>query len=301
MILQAETLLNPLITFLLVILSSVYASAGTYPLEKGSSIVGRVVKYEVRGGESLIEIARRFDLGYNEITDANPGVDPFIPEKGRTIDIPTSWVSPEVKPHYNGILINLSENRLYYFFRKGKRRFVMTFPIGIGDKGKETPMGNFRVIKTVKGPSWHVPESIRKEQPWLPKVVKPGSNNPLGSHALRLSSGNVLIHGTNRPWGVGRQVSHGCIRLYPEDIPELYRMVTKGTKVTIVRNPVKVGVSGQRIFVEVHEDGWKDMYYEALRILKDLKLFDRIDPKRLNIALRDKKGVPVDITWASGR
>jgi L,D-transpeptidase ErfK/SrfK len=291
---------NPLITILLAILSSAYASAGTFPVEKRSSIVGRAVKYDVREGESLIEIARRFDLGYNEITDANPGVDPFVPGAGKTIGIPTSWVLPEVKPHYNGMLINLPEKRLYYFFTKGKRRFVTTFPIGIGDEGKETPLGSFRVIEKAKGPSWHVPESIRKEKPWLPKVVKPGSNNPLGSHALRLSPGDILIHGTNRPWGIGREVSHGCIRLYPEDIPELYRSVPKGTRVTIVRNPVKVGVSGRRIFVEVHADGLKDIQHEALRILKGRNLFERIDTKRLNIALRDKKGIPVDVTRDSG-
>lgn len=292
--------MNLLITFMLLVLSSAYASAGTYPVEKGSSIVGRAVKYEVREGESLIEIARRFDLGYNQITDANPGVDPFVPGTGWTIYIPTSWVLPEVKPNYNGIVINLPEKRLYYFFRKGKRRFVMTFPIGIGDEGKETPMRNFRVIEKVKGPSWHVPESVRKEKPWLPKVVKAGPGNPLGSHALRLSSGDILIHGTNRPWGIGRDVSHGCIRLYPEDIPELYSSVPEGTRVTIVSNPVKVGVSGRRIFVEVHPDGLEDIQHEALRVLKGRGLFKRIDTKRLDIALRDRKGVPVDITRASG-
>ncbi len=278
---------------------------------KESSVIGVTREYRVKDNESLIEIARMFKLGYNEIVDANPGLDPFVPKNGSSVLIPSSWILPD--SDREGIVINISEMRLYYFYKKtwkedsrkpkrpGIQYYVRTYPIGIGDDGYETPTGRFRIIEKIKNPSWHVPESIRKERPELPKVVPPGPDNPLGSHALRLSLGSYLIHGTNRPWAVGRKVTHGCLRLYPEDIPELFEMVPVGTQVTIVRQPVKVGLDNGRVYIEVHRDTdifkTNDEYLnEAIRLLRKKRIIGLVNSEKLYQAITEKKGIPVAIS-----
>lgn len=285
-----------IIVFITIFLKSSVA-AKVYSYAKGNTVIGLTQTYIVKGDESLIEIARKSGLGYNEITDANPGLDPFIPGDGMSVKIPTSWVLPDVTS-YDGIVINLSEMRLYYFFSKRRSRLVNTFPIGIGSEGNNTPLGDFKVAEKIVRPSWHVPESIRKEKPSLPLIVPPGPDNPLGSHALRLSYKSILIHGTNRPYGIGRRVSHGCIRLYPEDIPKLFRSVPIGTKVTIVREPIKVGIKQNKVYIEVHKDEYITMNYfnEAVKILRKKNLLKRVDTEKLYYAIRDKSGVPVLIS-----
>jgi L,D-transpeptidase ErfK/SrfK len=188
--------------------------------------------------------------------------------------------------------------RLYYFFKQKKSKLVKTYPIGIGSEGNNTPEGKFSVIQKIVKPSWYVPESIRKERPQLPKVVPPGRDNPLGSHALRLSLGTILIHGTNKPYGIGRRISHGCIRLYPEDIPKLFKLVSKGTKVTIIRQPVKIGIENNKVYIEVHKDENININYfnEAERLLRKKNLLKKIDTKKLYDALEQKKGIPVRIS-----
>lgn len=268
----------------------------TYSYDKDTTVIGSLKTHTVKGKDSLIEIARRYGIGYNEITDANPKLDAFVPGNGNSAVIPTLWILPEVTA-YDGIVINLSEMRLYFFSRKS-RGTVNTFPIGIGSEGNETPVGNFTIIEKIEKPSWRVPESIRKERPELPLVVPPGPNNPLGSHALRLSLGSVLIHGTNRPYAVGRKASHGCIRMYPEDIPNLFQVVPRGAKVTIVRQPLKIGLSEGRVYIEVHKD--KELHInhfnEAVRLLIKKDLYKKVDKDKMLAALRENKGVPVDIS-----
>ena len=171
-----------------------------------NSVIGKVRYYKVRDSESLIEIARMFNLGYNGITEANPGADPFVPPNGMVVQVPTEWVLPDVRER-EGIVINIAELRLYFFPRRNSGK-VYTFPIGIGDEGTETPTGSFKIIQKKVNPAWKVPKSIKKEDPKLPDVVPPGPDNPLGTHAMRLSASSILIHGTNRPWGIGRRVSH---------------------------------------------------------------------------------------------
>ncbi len=284
------------ITFLLFTAFS-QARADVFIINNNSQIIGVTRQYKVKHNESLIEIARKFKLGYNEIVDANPELDPFVPKEGSTVIIPSSWVLPDT--NREGIVINISEMRLYYFYKKDGRQYVRTYPIGIGDDGNETPTGRFRVIEKIKNPAWHVPESIRRERPELPRLVPPGPDNPLGSHALRLSLGSYLIHGTNRPWAVGRKVTHGCLRLYPEDIPELYNIVPVGTTVTIVRQPVKVGYDNGRVYIEVHRDAlvMRDNEYleEAIRILKTKKLLGPVNSEKLYQAIEEKKGIPMVI------
>jgi L,D-transpeptidase ErfK/SrfK len=261
-------------------------------------VIGSVVTYTAKARESLIEVARTFDLGFNEIAAANPGVDPFVPGEGTTLAIPTSWILPDMGAS-EGIVINLSELRLYYFYQIGPAKFVQTFPIGIGSEGNDTPTGQFVVIEKIIQPSWHVPESIRKEKPYLPALVPPGPRNPLGSHAMRLSLPSILIHGTNKPWGVGRRVSHGCIRLYPEDIPVLFRSVQKNVKVTVVRQPVKAGLKGEKIYLEVHGDdakGDSELISDAVSLLAKKRFLTLVSTEKLYHAIQEKKGTPVDIS-----
>jgi L,D-transpeptidase ErfK/SrfK len=287
-----------LLSFLLVP-SLLQAGTEAYPYGNGSTVIGWVRDHRVRDGESLIELARASGIGYNEIADANPLLDPFVPGTGALVTVPHSWILPD-EESYDGIVINLSELRLYYFFRQGASRLVMTFPIGIGSEGNDTPTGEFRVVEKIVQPAWHVPESIKNEKPWLPAVVPPGPDNPLGSHALRLSLGTILIHGTNKPWGVGRRVSHGCIRLYPEDIPKLFQVAPVGVKVTIVRQPVKVGLRNHRVYIEVHDDHQGMNYFqEAVRLLIKKGFLGRIDTGRLYLAAEEKRGIPVDISGES--
>ena len=288
--------------FLLVLMVLVpyvaHAIPSVYEYKSGTSVIGAIRTARTKQDESLIELARKVDIGYKAITEANPSLDPFVPGSDALVTIPSAWILPDVES-YDGIVINISELRLYYFTRKGSSRLVRIFPIGTGSEGHDTPPGKYRVVQKIVKPAWHVPESIRKEKPELPKVVPPGPDNPLGSHALRLSSNSILIHGTNRPWGVGMRVSHGCIRLYPEDISRFFPLVPAGTKVTIVRQPVKVGQREGRVYAEVHNDEFnKDSDYLAMAqtLLSKKGLLKNVSTEKLYRAIEEKRGLPVDIS-----
>lgn len=264
-------------------------------LSHTAAVSGELQQYQVKPKESLIEIARRYDLGFNAIAAANPQVDPFIPKAGTVITIPTAWIVPTA-PSPPVIIINIPEFRLYYF-PKSKPQIVYTFPLGIGDEGADTPTGKFRVVEKITHPRWFVPASIRARSPGLPKVVPPGPNNPMGSHAMRLSSKGILIHGTDRPWGIGRRSSHGCLRLYPEDIVTLYRLVPKGTPVLIVQQPLKLAQRGAQVFLEVHRyPGKQPTVGEAMQTLADRHLLAKTDFRKLMQAIAEKRGYPVDIS-----
>lgn len=266
-----------------------------FSFNKDSTVIGFMKTYEVGSSESLIEIARKFNLGYADIISSNPDIDPFLPDPGTTLRIPTSWILPDIST-YDGIVINLSEMRLYYFFQQKGNKLVRTFPIGIGRDGYDTPLGQFKIIQKVQNPSWYVPASVRAEKPELPRVVPPGPDNPLGTHALRLSLQSYLIHGTNKPWGVGRRVSHGCIRLYPEDIPVLFQLVKNGIKVEIVKQPVKIGVRDKKVFIEVHEDELDNYFGEAFALISKKNLLQHINNEKLYYALKQKSGEPFEIS-----
>jgi L,D-transpeptidase ErfK/SrfK len=262
-------------------------------------VIGSPGTHQVGEDESLIEIARDQDLGYNAIVEANPDLDPFVPGTGAAVALPTSWILPRgASP--GAVVVNLSEMRLYYFSppRPEDGGWVVTFPIGIGSEGAETPLGTFQVVARQRNPVWRVPVSIRKEDPELPAEVPPGPDNPLGTHALRLSAPFILMHGTDKPWAVGRRASHGCLRLYPEDIPWLYQLVHVGTEVIIVREPVKVGVRDERIYIEVHTDpdAPGDNLVRARKLLTDRGLRERVSSARLEEAVQRRSGMPVDVT-----
>ncbi|MEI6225476.1 MAG: L,D-transpeptidase family protein [Deltaproteobacteria bacterium] len=258
-------------------------------------VIGEICHRIVLPGDSLIEMARQYDLGFNEIEAANPGQDAFVPKAGSTVTLPTSWIVPRAAAP-GRVVVNLSEMRLFHFPQKPGP--AMTFPVGIGTEGWATPVGTFKVIQKQVNPPWYPPASIRREEPDLPAMVPPGPDNPLGTHALRLSKGSILIHGTDTPFGVGRRASHGCLRLYPEDIPVLFERVPVGTEVRIVREPVKVGVRAGRVYVEIHPDDEAkvDLAAEARKLLAKRRLTGSVDGTKLAEALADPRGFPVDVT-----
>lgn len=269
-------------------------------------IIGANRYYQVREDETLLEIARLHDLGFIELVSANPGLDPWIPEQGRTVLLPGMHILPDAPRR--GIVINRPELRLYYY-GDGTGPPV-TYPIGVGRLGRETPLGSTSVVAKRENPAWTPPPSIRVERPELPATVPPGLDNPLGLFAMNLGWRNYVIHGTNKPHGIGRRVSSGCIRLYPEDIEQLFDIVDVGTPVMIVDQEFKLGWSAGELYMEIHptvaegdeleEKGWY-MPTEASglkeRILEAAGIHAaRIDWQTVTKAERTKRGIPVRIT-----
>jgi L,D-transpeptidase ErfK/SrfK len=229
-------------------------SATEYRLTAGNDLVGSLGRIATVYEDTLIDIARAHKLGYEEIRLANPGVDAWLPGNGTDVRLPTRFILPDTKR--NGIVINIAEYRMYYFFEAGGDQWVRTFPISIGRMDWGTPLGYAAIVKKVENPGWYPPQSIRDE--WaadgrqLDTYVPPGPDNPLGAYALRLSIPGYLIHGTNRPAGVGMRVTHGCIRMFPEDIEWLYPQVPVDTPVRIINQPFKLGWQENDLFLEAH-------------------------------------------------
>lgn len=234
--------------FLRLALSTIPAMAAPSFAFSAEDRIGRFEYYRVQDGDNLLRVARFNGLGYIELVAANPGIDPWLPGVGRTLILPKAHLLPDAPRR--GIVINIAELRLYYFPPGGGR--ILTFPIGIGRSGRETPTGATQIVRKRTDPTWTPPPSIRAERPYLPTSVPPGPRNPLGRHALDLGWRGYVIHGTNKPYGIGRRISSGCIRLYPEDIALLFGLVGVGTPVTIIDQPVKLGWSGGGLYLEVH-------------------------------------------------
>lgn len=217
-------------------------------------VVGRLQVTSAHAEDTLPDIARRFNIGYEEIVRANPGVDPWLPREGTLIVLPTQYVLPDAPR--NGVVINLAALRLYYYppAKKGEPQTVITHPIGIGQVGWETPMGETKITRKRVDPTWYPPASVRKEHAQegekLPAKVGPGPDNPLGRYAFTLDWPSYLIHGTNQPYGIGLRASHGCIRLYPEDIAQLFDKIPVGTTVTVVNQPQVYGYRGDTFYMQ---------------------------------------------------
>jgi len=232
--------------------------ATTFELEDANTrVVGHNLIVYSHQEDTLLDIGRAFDVGYNEIVNANPDVDPWLPGENQRVVIPNRFILPDA-PH-EGIVVNLAEMRLYYYpkTKNNERQKVITHPIGVGREGWTTPLGKTRVIQRIKDPSWTPPASIKAEHlakgDPLPNVVPAGPNNPLGAYAMRLGMTGYLFHGTNKPYGVGMRVSHGCIRLFPEDIEHLFGIVPVNTPVEILYQPHKAGLLDGQIYLEAHE------------------------------------------------
>jgi L,D-transpeptidase ErfK/SrfK len=235
------------------------AWAAVYELPAdGSAVVGTDSTVTSAYEDTLTDIAHRYSLGYYEIIRANPGVDVWLPGAGKQIVLPGRRILPP-GPRI-GIVVNLPEHRLYYYPKPHGREkpVVITYPISVGKMDWRTPLGTTDVIAKIRNPAWYPPESIRKEHAEngdpLPKVVPAGPDNPLGNFAMRLAAGHgeYMIHGTNNPTAVGMSVTHGCIRMYPEDVAALFAIVPVGTKVRLINEPVKVAWVGGELLLEAH-------------------------------------------------
>ncbi|MFQ2148487.1 L,D-transpeptidase family protein [Aeromonas jandaei] len=249
--------IKPLLFLLLALMSALPVQARSYPLPAaGSRLIGELEDYFIQQDEYLELVGKHTQIGFLALLEANPGVDPYLPKPGTRLTLPTQMLLPDVPRE--GIVINLPELRLYYF-PKGKQE-VVVLPIGIGDIGRETPEMTTTIIEKTPDPSWVPGPMVRKS--WLeqqgitlPAVVPPGPDNPLGKFAMRLGYGkrDYLIHGTNKDFGVGLRVSAGCIRLRPDDIEALFKMVPIGTPVRVINQPVKVAIEPDgRRWLEAH-------------------------------------------------
>ena len=255
--------------------------------------------------EDLLDIARRFDLGQNEIIRLNPDVDRWLPKAGTEIQLQSERLLPDAPR--SGLVLNLPEFRLYFFpkSQNDKPSSVITHPISIGRQDWDTPLGQTKIIQKKENPTWTPPESIKKEHAAkgdpLPDVVPAGPNNPLGLFAMCLGIPGYLIHSTNKPYGVGLRVSHGCIRMYPEDISKLFPLVKVGEPVTIVNQAVKVGWSKDSLYIEVHpplenhqSDNLLDIALDLIEQAND-NVLPVLDGAALRNALTERKGLPIKI------
>jgi len=220
--------------------------------------------------DTLSDLARAYGLGYDELAVANPGVDPWLPGDQTPVLLPTQFVLPDVPRE--GIVLNIASRRLFYFpqMPEGQAQVVKTYPIGIGRVGWETPLGATTVVAKAVNPHWYVPASVRREHREmgnpLPSVIPPGPDNPLGTRVLKLEMPGYLIHGTNQPYGVGMRVSHGCIRLYPENIEFLYELVEIGEPVRIINEPYLLGQVDGDWYFESHVPLEDDLIEPAERL-----------------------------------
>lgn len=296
------------------------AAALSYPLPPpGVDVVGHVQRINAEREDTLLELGRDHGIGYEEMRRANPGVDVWLPGEGTEIVVPSRFILPEAPR--DGVVINLAEMRLYYYpppTADGERR-VETYPISVGRMDWGTPLGETRVTEKTEDPYWFPPESILTERAAqgrpLPSAVPPGPDNPLGRHKLRLDipGGAYLIHGTNEPRGIGMRVTHGCIRMFPEDVESLFERLPIGTDVQIVNQPVKAGWIAGELLIEAHpvlpadaENAYDPLKPPPIRdaVRAVAGILDegpaRIDHDRLARAVSDASGIPSVVSRRPG-
>ena len=282
------------------------AQEGDEAANRQQELIGEPRTHVVVEGETLPDVALRYRLGYIALVAANPGVDIWTPPAGAEIRLTTMHVLPGRRPA--GVVINIGDLRLYYFPENGGA--VRSWPVGIGRAGLETPLLETRVTEKRRDPVWYpVPES-RADNPDLPAAVPPGPDNPLGAFAIRIGWEGYLIHGTNSPWGIGRRVSRGCIRMHNEDVAELFNLVGIGTPVTVIDEPIKLGWHRGELYLQVHPRGRQVDELEVsgrFTPQPDAGLFDHIravagdrrgdvDWGIVERAVRQRLGIPVRIT-----
>ena len=289
------------------------AATHKFEVMPDSDIVGYVQRTTIGKEDTLPDIARRFDVGYEEMVTANPGVDPWLPGVGKEVIVPTQFILPTA-PH-EGVVVNVAEMRIYYYppHKKGEPQMVYTHPIGIGKVGWKTPEGTTKIVSRQKDPVWVVPKSVRDEHAEdgekLPAQVPAGPDNPLGQYMFRLGWPSYLIHGTNKPYGVGMRSSHGCMRLYPEDIAVFFDLIPIGTKVTVVNQPYLFGWRDGVLYLqayEVMEDDSRNWSKDRKRLLakmlnpklgaKIAEHSNEIDWDRVGELAHSPRAIPVPIT-----
>ncbi len=264
------------------------------------TIIGQEQEHTVKQGDTLLDLARQYHLGYEELLKANPGVDPWVPAAGLKIKSPSVWILPAAPTR--GFVLNIPEMRLYYYLSDST---LVTFPLGVGMEGWEIPAGNYSIGEKRVDPVWHVPLSIQKEMEAPRAAVPAGPNNPLGRYWMRLSKTSYGIHGTNNPWAVGRRVTHGCIRLYPEDMAFLFPRVPIKTPVRIIYQLVKVGTRNGGSYFQVYRfgrTGDEELFSQILRQLRDLRI--RADLRHIRDLLREAPNgslIPIPTNWPAGR
>jgi L,D-transpeptidase ErfK/SrfK len=268
-----------------------YTPAAKDP-SKINTVIGRLGAHTVQPGETLLDIARKYDLGISELAAFYPEKDPWLLEAGSDVQIPALWILPQSKRQ--GIVINVPEMRLYRFHpRKGS---VSTYPVTVGEEETPTPLGEFRVVDREIDPEWNIPSKLQHK--YSKKIMQAGDDNPIGKYWLGLSRRGYGIHGTDNAWSVGRILSNGCIRLYPEDIEKLFPDVPRGTVVEIVYEPVKFGFRNRVIFVEVHEDPYgliEDLEQHTRSVAKKMAIEDSVDWEKVYRAMDVKNGVPTPV------
>ncbi|MDO9267959.1 MAG: L,D-transpeptidase family protein [Methylobacter sp.] len=279
-----------------------------FELSDGENMVGTLAAIETRENDALPDIARHFGLGYNDISIANSAVSPWTPKPGSRVLLPLQFILPD-SPH-KGIALNLANMRLFYYPKKQPNK-VYTYPVGIGRQGWNTPMGQTSIVAKDANPSWTVPESIHREHAEkgdsLPKVVGAGPDNPLGLYAMRLGIPGYLIHGTNKPYGIGMQISHGCVQLYPEDIEVLFKKATVGMPVRIIHQPYLTAWHQDMLYLEAHEPLPKWAKQKASlrkQVVKKLhevsaKKGVEVDWEKVERILQHSDGIPTPILMQS--
>jgi L,D-transpeptidase ErfK/SrfK len=258
-------------------------------------IVGAPRSDLVESGDTLLDVAHRHRLGFDRVARLNPGVHHWIPEPGTVVRLPTEHVLPDAPR--TGLVINVPEMQLYDF-TGGRESEPEVFAIAIGDQMDPSLIGTFRIGARRERPAWTVPASIRAKKPELPAVVPPGPDNPLGDHWMTIGATSYGIHGTNNPWSIGREATHGCIRLYNDEIARLYARTRSGTPVQLVYETVKVGRRGGTIYVEAHPDVYgrqPDRLAAAYQRLYALGLTEDVDPVRVRRAVEESSGAPVPV------
>jgi L,D-transpeptidase ErfK/SrfK len=311
--------MHKITTFLLTLAVTGLSQASSYILPPADvDIIGQIDTITAGRDNTLLDIAREHDIGQNEILYANPDVDRWMPADNSVVILPTRFILPNTKR--SGLVINLPEMRLYYYPKPktGERPVVITHPVSVGRMDWDTPLGKTRIVSKKVDPSWRPPQSIKDEaiakgDDPLPDVVEAGPDNPLGRYAMRLGIPGYLIHSTNKPYGVGMRVTHGCLRMYPEDIERLFEAIPLNTPVQIVNQPIKLGWLAGSLFLELHppleedEEKYQDYMQIVLNAISDFLADEKnanstlyrgvkLKGNALRQAVEEKSGIPVLIS-----
>jgi L,D-transpeptidase ErfK/SrfK len=273
-----------------------------FVVAKEDDVIGRLAVIRLERGDTLPDIARHFSLGINTVSAANPGIDIWVPEAGGRILLPLSFILPDTSR--KGIVINLAAMRLFYFRKDGKLLAVSTYPVGIGTTEQPSPMGKMYITRKKFRPTWYVPAVIAKDHrekgDLLPAKVPPGPLNPLGEYALYLSKSGYLVHGTNKPASIGLRATYGCIRLYPEDIKNLFENTPVKTPVRIVNQPYLIGQRDGIIYIEAHKPFEGSGTAELKKAYKKLRNIEKksghaFDWRKVGKVLGEARGFPVPL------